>query len=141
MTELTQLAEDQKLQILKKSATVFEAAQMMSENKVGSILIMEGNDLIGIFTERDLVNRVVAVGKDYNETIIKDVMSTNISTVSETTSLIECYDMMKNSKCRHLPIISASNKILGVVSMRDLLDWRVKDMEFENKELKHYIMS
>jgi len=141
MTELTQLAEDQKLQTLKKSATVFEAATMMSINKVGSILIMEGNDLIGIFTERDLVNRVVAKGKNYNDTIIKDVMSTHISTVSETTSLTECYEIMKNKKCRHLPLVSADNKILGVVSMRDLLDWRVKDMEFENKELKHYIMS
>jgi len=141
MSELAHLAEDQKLESMSPDASVFDAAQKMSSNNVGSILIMLGDKLIGIFTERDLVNRVVAKNKDYKTTLIKDVMSTDITTVSENESLTSCYELMRSNKCRHLPILGQNNKILGVVSMRDLLDWRIKDVEFENKELKHYIMS
>lgn len=141
MTDAMQLAEDQELERLSPNATVLEAAKKMSANKVGSILIMDHDRLLGIFTERDLVNRVIAEGKDYKTTKIADVMSTELTTVSENESVTRCYEIMNQKHCRHLPIVNGDNKVIGVLSMRDLLDWRIKDVEFENKELKHYIMS
>jgi len=141
MNDLIQLAANQKLEFLEPDTTVAEAAKKMSELRVGSMLILDGNELKGIFTERDLMNRVVSQGKDYKTTKIKEVMSTKLVVVNQHETIPNCYHLMQKKKCRHLPILDDNNKVIGMVSIRDLLSWMYRDLEIENEELKKYIQT
>ena len=140
MSQLSKLASSQQYAKITPYASVFDAVQKMSQFKVGSVLIMEGDKLLGIFTERDLMNKVVHQNKDYHDTPIVSVMSDQVTTVSEQESIRGCYQHMRTKKCRHLPI-ERNGKIVGIASIRDLMEWMIQDVETENTVLKQYIQS
>jgi CBS domain-containing protein len=121
-------------------ATVAEAVQIMADNRVGSILILDGDKLSGIFTERDLLNGVIAKGLDPKTTGITKAMSQKVCTINIDNTVEACYALMQNTKCRHLPILE-EGKIVGIVTMRDLLERKMKEVDHENKELKDYLYS
>lgn len=98
--------------------TLAQAAAKMREQQTGSLLIMDGDRLLGIFTERDLV-KSVASGQDPNSVRLKDIMTTNIVTVSPNTTLHEAAEVMAAKWIRHLPVV-LDDKVLGMVSQRDL---------------------
>lgn len=137
---LSQLVESQHLVTISPKQMVQEAAQAMSKNKIGSVVVMEEGEIIGIFSERDLLNRVTSQGKDNKTTPISAVMTKEVSTVSLSTSVEQCYQKMQEAKCRHLPIVDG-NKVIGMVTMRNILEWLVKEMKDENVQLKRYIQS
>src|SRR5262249_33306468 len=122
------------------TATVLEASKKMAQFLIGSILIVEGEKLVGIFTERDLLNRVVAKDLDPKKTLISEVMSKNVTTVSIRETTESCFQKMESTKCRHIPIMEGQ-KLVGVVTMRNILEWLTKEMEEENVFLKNYIQS
>lgn len=95
-----------------------KAAAKMREQQTGSLLIMDGDRLLGIFTERDLL-KSVALGRDPTETRLKDTMTTNVVTVSPETTLKEAATLMGNKWIRHLPVLKGE-KVVGVISQRDL---------------------
>lgn len=95
-----------------------KAAAKMREQQTGSLLIMDGDRLLGIFTERDLL-KSVALGQDPNETRLKDTMTTDVVTVSPTTKLKEAAVLMGTKWIRHLPVVEG-DKVVGVISQRDL---------------------
>ena len=141
MSELERITSSQSVGFVSPADTVFQAALKMTSRKMGSVLVMDEGQLVGIFTERDLMNRVVAMGKDYRTTLVREVMSLNIKIVSRDESITDCYRIMKANRCRHLPIAGENKSIIGVVSMRDLLDSLVDRMDQENQILKKYITS
>lgn len=98
--------------------TLAQAAAKMREQQTGSLLIMDGDRLLGIFTERDLV-KSVASGQDPNSVRLKDIMTTNIVTISPNTTLHEAAEVMAAKWIRHLPVV-LDDKVLGMVSQRDL---------------------
>lgn len=108
----------QSLLRLEVTATVRLAAQRMREQNVASVLVMEGESLLGIFTERDLVQRVVAEGRNPDSTPLGDVMTPNPDTISADDTAIEALRRMDNGGYRHLPVVK-DKQVVGVVSRRD----------------------
>jgi CBS domain-containing protein len=104
-----------------KSATVFEAAVLMKQQSKGALLVVDGTRLIGIFTERDIVFRVVAAGRDPKATRLAEVMTPQPQTINPNEPFLRALRIMHEGGFRHLPVVE-NNWPLGVVSARDALD-------------------
>ena len=111
---------DQEIVSLPATASVREAARLMERRNVGSVLIMTGDGLEGIFTERDMVCRVVAQGLDPDETLLSQVMTKEPDTIAPGLTAIESLRMMQFGGYRHLPVIDGG-RVVGVVSRRDFV--------------------
>jgi CBS domain-containing protein len=105
---------------LPPTATVFDAAHRMAERRVGAVAVVEGDCLAGLFTERDLLNRVVASGRDPNSVTLREVMTRDLVTIREDRSLVEGLDLMFGNRFRHLPVLNAAGALVGVMSCRDV---------------------
>jgi CBS domain-containing protein len=101
-------------------ATVLDAALLMNEHKIGALLVMEDGRLVGIFTERDVLRRVVGEARNPAATRVADVMTTELVCCSPETSLEEARGVMKNRRIRHLPVFDGEGQLLGLVSIGDL---------------------
>jgi len=101
-------------------ASVFEAALLMNEHKVGSLLVLEEGRLAGIITERDILQRVVAQRRDPGDIPVQDVMTTELVCGQPHTSIDEARGVMKNRRTRHMPIVDESERLLGMISIGDL---------------------
>ena len=101
-------------------ATVYDAACVMNEHRVGSLLVMDGSRLIGIFTERDILQRIVAQRRDPLATRVGDVMTGEVACCRLHTTLDEARGVMKNRRIRHLPVVDEEGCVLGLVSIGDL---------------------
>lgn len=108
--------------------TVAAVVQRMSDAECGAVLVTEGERLLGIFTERDLMKRVVAAGKDPTRTPVGEVTTRNPVTVSATVDLTTCYETVKAGGFRHLPVVDEDGKPIGILSSRDFLDSMVVQM-------------
>lgn len=117
---------------LPASATVREAAKLMRAQGVGSVLVTEGGRLQGIFTERDLVCRVVAEGRDPDKSRLEDVMTRKPDTIAPGAPAIEGLRRMQDGGYRHLPVV-AGQRILGVVSRRDFYGDEKQRLEEETR--------
>jgi CBS domain-containing protein len=101
-------------------ASVYDAACLMNEHKVGSVLVCDEGRLAGIFTERDVLQRVVAQRRDPVATRVRDVMTEQVACCQLHTSLDEARGVMKNRRIRHLPVVDDNGQILGLISIGDL---------------------
>ena len=101
-------------------ATVLDAALLMNEHKIGALVVMEGGRLAGIFTERDVLRRVVGEARDPARTQVADVISGEVVCCSPETTLEEARGVMKNRRIRHLPVMEGDDHLLGLVSIGDL---------------------
>ncbi len=106
--------------IIGEEATVMEAAKIMSDQRIGSLVVSRGEKVVGIFTERDVLNRVVARHLDPLKTFVKDVMTTPVACCQPTTKLAECRSVMTAKRIRHLPVVK-ENRLLGMISSGDIL--------------------
>jgi CBS domain-containing protein len=110
-------------------ATVLQAARFMTQHKIGAILVLDGEHIAGMFSERDVLQRVVAEGRDPNTTTVGDVMTTEVACCTPETSLEEARGAMKNRRIRHLPVVDGDERLLGVVSIGDLNAFQVAHQE------------
>lgn len=101
-------------------ATVLDAAKKMNERRIGAVVVMQGEKIVGIFTERDVMNRVVAPLRDPAATRVRDVMTAKVAFCTPETPLEECRTAMTRHKIRHLPVVE-DNKLAGLLSSGDLL--------------------
>ncbi len=100
--------------------TVQAAAQLMAARHIGALVVTEGESVIGIFTERDVLTRVVAAGRDPAATLVGDVMSTPVACCRPDTRLAECRSVITEKRVRHLPVVE-SGKLVGIVTSGDIL--------------------
>src|SRR5262245_28508027 len=119
-------------------ATVQEVAEVMTAARVGAVPIVEGDQLVGIFSERDLMTRVVVPRRDPERTLVADVMTRDVVTATLEEHVDFCVEKMRQVGCRHLPVISAG-KLIGVLSMRDLLRDELAEQEYEIRNLRAYL--
>ncbi len=119
-------------------ATVFRAVEVMVEGGVGSAMIMDHSRLVGVFTERDLMVRVIYPGLDPKTTPIRDVMTREIATVAPTITVSEAMTLCTEKRFRHLPVFDGDT-LLGVVSAGDLARWAVDDQQHTIDDLVKYI--
>lgn len=119
-------------------ATVLEAAELMATNGIGGLPVVEGGTLAGIFTERDVLERVVARQLEPVHTRIRDVMSAPVLTCTPATSVDECAAVMDARRLRHLPVMEGTT-LVDMVSVRDILAWRIAEQATEIAELNRYV--
>jgi CBS domain-containing protein len=103
------------------SATVFEAIKVMAENNVGALMVMEGDKLVGIFSERDYARKIALESRNSKDTPVRDIMTSKVYTVSPTARTKDCMAVMKERGFRHLPIVD-NGKVVGMLSMRDIMN-------------------
>jgi CBS domain-containing protein len=120
------------------SAPVLEAARLMVERNVGSLLVTEGDETVGIVTERDYLRRVAAEELDGRKTPVREIMSAPLIVVTPQTSVDECMALMTDRRIRHLPVVEDGN-IAGVVSIGDVVRFQSREQSFEIQFLHDYI--
>ena len=124
--------------INREEATGLGAARIMSEQHIGSLVVGRREKVVGIFTGRDVLNRVVARHLDPMTTVIKDVMTTPVACCQPTTKLAECRSVMTAKRIRHLPVVS-ENKLLGMISSGDILALEHGDQKRTIEYLHEYL--
>jgi CBS domain-containing protein len=103
-----------------KDATVLDAALLMNEHRVGSVVVMEAGRIAGMFTERDVLRRVVGERRDPVTTLVAEVMTTEVACCGPDTPIDEAGAAMKNRRIRHLPVVDGDGRALGLISIGDL---------------------
>jgi CBS domain-containing protein len=121
------------------SATTFEAAVRMNEKKIGALLVLAEERLIGIVTERDILQRVVAQSRDAGETSVEEIMTTEIACCQSDTTVEEARGVMKNRRIRHLPVVDGDDRLLGMISIGDLNAYQATEHEHTIHLLHEYI--
>jgi CBS domain-containing protein len=127
--------------VLKVSpdTSVLEAARLMNDRGVGSVLVMRGDELAGIFTERDLMRRVVAIDLLPGTTKVGDVMTTSLVTCTPDAEVVDCSNMMSQRHIRHLPVVGEGGTILGVITTGDLLAHELFEKESAIQHLESFV--
>lgn len=120
------------------TVTVAEAVQEMNAHKVGSVLVMNGLRLAGIFTERDVLRRVVGADIDPRFTPITKVMTSDVLTIEPTATVQEVMDIFTERRCRHLPVM-VEGRLLGLISIGDVSRWVANLHRVEAESLRQYI--
>jgi CBS domain-containing protein len=118
--------------------TVLDAAHLMNEKGIGGVVVTEDGALVGIFTERDIMRRVVAAGRDPSKTLISDVMTKECLTITADIKIAVCRAMMTARRIRHLPVISEGG-LVGVVTSGDILAYEVQQAEAQIEQLEKYV--
>lgn len=121
-------------------ATVFEALQLMAEKNVGALVVLEGDQLTGIFSERDYARKVVLLGKSSRDTPVAEVMTAKVVTISPSRSAGECMALMTERRIRHLPV-TEGGRLIGVISIGDVVRAVVEEQKFTIEQLQSYIQS
>ena len=119
-------------------ATVFDAIQMMSDKNIGALLVMDGDRLLGMFSERDYTRKVILKGKSSKSTAVKEIISTPVIAVEPCESVEECMRLMTEHRIRHLPVLDGG-KVVGIVSIGDLVNWTISAQHVALTQMEDYI--
>lgn len=133
MTTLRELVKDRKVYSVESTRSVLEAARFMMEHNVGAVPVLRNGELAGILSERDIMNRVVAVGRTPGTTAVSEVMTANPRAVAADESIEECLFIMREFGFRHLPIVDGK-ELKGLVSLRDILMRQAAEIERQTRK-------
>ena len=120
------------------SASVYDALKLMAEKGIGALLVMEGEHVTGIITERDYAHKIVLLSRSSKETLVREIMTSEVMYVRPNHSSTECMALMTENRMRHLPVMS-DGKLLGVISIGDLVKDIISEQQFIIEQLEHYI--
>jgi CBS domain-containing protein len=128
----------ERVEAVTPQTTIGEAVAAMNQRRIGSILVMDGERLVGIFTERDVLTRVVPQQLDPRRTPVGEVMTRNPMTIPPTRTVQEAMMIMTDSRKRHLPVVQGG-KVVGLVSIGDVTRWMVRDQQRTIEDLTDYV--
>jgi CBS domain-containing protein len=120
------------------ATTVFEAIRLLAEKNVGALLVMSGEELVGVFSERDYTRKVALKGRSSKEMNVGEIVSTPVISVTENHSVDECMRLMTEHRVRHLPVL-AGGKVVGIVSIGDLVNWIISTQSATLEQMEQYI--
>ena len=120
-------------------ATVWEATALMNEQGIGSVLVVRGRRLAGIFTERDVLRRIVGEGRSPTDTLVGDVMTADVICCGQEMGIDEIAELMRSQRVRHLPVLDAGGDVVGVVSIGDVNAHRFACCETALHQVEDYI--
>jgi CBS domain-containing protein len=121
------------------TATVFDALKLMADKEIGALLVMEGDAVVGIFTERDYARKVALMARSSKETLVRDVMTAPVMYVRPDQTSEECMALMTENRLRHLPVIE-DGRLIGLISIGDLVKDIISEQRFIIEQLEHYIV-
>jgi CBS domain-containing protein len=119
-------------------STVIDAVNVMNDHHVGAVLVMESGEPVGIFSERDVLVRVVAAHRDPRQTLVRDVMTTRLHTTSPDEPLLSVMALMTERRCRHVPVME-DDALVGLISIGDITKATQRNLQQEVRELSSYI--
>ncbi len=122
------------------SITVFEALRLLAEHEVGAMIVLEQGKLVGVVSERDYTRKVALQGRNSKETLVADIMTRDVITVAPGTGTRACMTLMREKNIRHLPVVSGA-AVLGMISIRDIMNDIIADHERTISQLTSYISS
>lgn len=138
MKPISEIVGEHPLFSVDRDQTVADTVRYMAEKNVGAVPVMNNNRLVGIFSERDVIKRVMARGLDAKSVIVGDVMTTKLVVAEADESYESCLKKMQKAHCRHLPVVKG-DQLLGIVSLRDLLMIDLDEKERNLEYLQSYI--
>ena len=127
-----------KLLSISPDATVFEALQLMADRNVGALVVLEGEKLAGIFSERDYARKVILLGKSSRETLVREIMTDKVLCVRPEQTVEQCMAVMSAKHIRHLPVLD-HKKVIGVISIGDVVKETISEQKFVSEQLESYI--
>jgi len=126
------------IQTVSPEASVTEAVRLMDEKRIGAVLVMQDRRPAGIFTERDVLRRVVAAGRNPEKTPIAEVMTREVIAIRSSATVEDAMAVMSEKRCRHLPVLDG-DAIAGLISSGDLLHWQIRDKDSHIEQLVNFI--
>jgi CBS domain-containing protein len=125
--------------IISSDATVYKALELMASENVGALLVMDGEQVVGIISEREYARQVILKGRSSLKTAVEKIMVTKVLYITPDTSVEEGLALMSDKRCRHLPVLE-NKKLVGMVSIGDLVNANVAEKDFMIDQLEHYIL-
>jgi len=120
-------------------ASVEQAVKVMSRNRIGAVIVLEGAELAGIFSERDILDKIILARRNPATTLVSEVMTSPVVTVPGSAEDAEAAGTMTEHHIRHLPILDEKRKVVGMVSLRGVMEERIADLEHEVNALEAYL--
>lgn len=142
MRNVQQILENKPYRLLSISptASVLDALRQMAEKEIGALVVLDGEKLVGIFSERDYARKIILFGKSSHDTAVSEIMTTSVVSVRPTQSADECMALMTGRRVRHLPVLS-EDKVVGVISIGDVVKEMIDDQRRTIEQLEQYIKS
>lgn len=142
MRSVQQLLEEKPQQVLsiQPRAKVFDALMLMAEKDVGALVVLEGEKLVGIFSERDYARKIILFGKTSRDTSVGEIMTAKVVCVRPEQMVDQCMALMTEKRVRHLPVLS-EKKVVGIISIGDVVRAMLQDQQHTIAQLEQYIMS
>jgi CBS domain-containing protein len=141
MKSLKQLLDERPRAPLSVSPddSVFSALELMARHDIGAVLVMRGESLAGIFSERDYARKIILLGKSSKETMVREIMTEKVLYALPSQTTDQAMALMTDKHIRHLPVLDANQKVLGMVSIGDLVKETISQQAFLIKQLEQYI--
>ena len=141
LEDFLELNKDREICSISKDQSVRQALILMSEKNIGAIIIVDNNDFpIGIFSERDYARKIILKGKNSKDTLLEEVMTKELITVTRDYKIDQCMEIMIEKRIRHLPVLE-NKKIIGIISIGDVLKIMIKEQKELIDHLKKFITS
>lgn len=129
---------DRTVYTISPETSVFDAVKLMAEKNIAALLVLEGEKIVGIITERDYARKIVLMARSSKETRVRNVMESQVLYVRPGQASEECMALMTENRVRHLPVMEGG-KLIGLVSIGDLVKDVISDQKFIIQQLEHYI--
>lgn len=142
MKTLKQMLADKQnrpLAVVAPADSVYHALSVMSQHDVGAVLVLDGERLVGIFSERDYARKMILHGKSSRETPVREVMSERVAYVGKSATLEECMALMTEKRFRHLPVLEEDGTVIGLISIGDMVKETISAQQFLIEQLERYI--
>ncbi|AMP04908.1 CBS domain-containing protein [Collimonas pratensis] len=139
VAQILKTKQNQAVYTISPGAKVFDAIKMMSEHSIGALLVTEGEVIVGIVTERDYARKMILKGRSSTDTSVRDIMTSSVMYVRPEDSNEQCMALMTENRLRHLPILD-NGKLIGIISIGDLVKDIISEQQFIIQQLEHYIM-
>ncbi len=133
-------AKKRAMSTIRPDARVYDALKLMAAEEIGALLVVDGERLVGIISERDYARKVILHGKSSHDIPVRDIMTERVVCVTQDRTVEECMALMTDKHVRHLPVIE-SDRLIGVVSIGDLVKEKISEQQFTIKQLESYIQS
>ena len=138
IAEILKSKSDANVYRVAPTDTVFDAVSLMADKGIGALLVMEGDTIVGIITERDYARKIALMGRTSVETVVREVMTTSVLCVRSSQTSEQCMQLMTDKRLRHLPVVD-DGRLVGMISIGDLVKDIISEQKFIIGQLEHYI--